>query len=588
MNHVTRFVFVILAFVILSACSQNKPQPIVPKEDPVKVNLQTEQTFVNGKLSLSVAIEGDVATVELLKNGQVFKTLKSPFTFVWDTTKEKEGQHTFQARVTQEDIYISELLTITIDRTVPSIDQVTPLATAPGKMYEQIDILFSEAVESGTVNLTNISLIYKNTVITKAVTLAEDQRSLVIEPQVTEITLPATFALKIQGIKDLAGNTLEPTELSFEMIRPVDFDGSLNQDISKSVLSSVLAFDQAQSPVVLFSEGADSAPTQLYAKRWTSEGWQLLGEQINPVLSHATPLQVVIAVDNNPTVAYTEYASIDDFMNTETSQVVIKHWTGTNWQQLDKFADDSFGFNQLELKADDKHLLRVWDADVIVVKVWSGTGWTTLKTVPLEMSPVHEFAETYVYHTAIALDADNNPFIAWFEHDYTEGKQSYLYVKHWNGAAWEILGSKPVISAESVWWPEIVLSVDPNNNPILVFTEATDDESATRQIYVKRWGSDWQDLGASSLNVNKASEALLSSLEFDAASNPIVSWTEGNKAYASVLQDSSWQLLSGSSLNQNTQHEATSTVYANSQGMFFKVLNEMVSGAFQLFVQQIP
>ena len=569
MNHVTRFVFVILAIVVLGACSRNQPQPSVPKEDPVKVNLKTEQTFVNGKLSLSVSIEGEVKTVDILKNGEVFKTLQAPFAFIWDTAKEKEGKYTLQARVTQEDIYVSELLSITIDRTSPSIEQVTPLATEPSKMYERIEVMFSEAVLDSTINSSNISLIYEDTIITDTVTLAADKRSLTIKPQVTAISLPATFTLKIQGIKDLASNALEPTELSFEIAKPVDFEGSLNQDITKSVLGSVLAFDQGQSPVVLFAEASDNAPTQLYVKRWTSEGWQRLGEQINPVLSYATPLQIVVGFDNHPVISYTEYASIDDFINAETPQVVIKHWTGTTWQHVAKVADDSLGFNQLELKVDGKHVLRVWDADALIIKMWSGTDWATLKTVPLEMSPVHEFAETYIYHTAMALDADNNPVLAWFEHDYTDGKQSYLYVKRWNGSAWDLLGSEPVHSAESVWWPEIVLSLDSNNHPILVFTEAIDDESATRQIYVKRFSSSWQDLGPSSLNVNKASEALLSGLEFDAQANPIVSWTEGNKAYASVLQDSSWHLLSGSSLNQNTQYEASSVVYANSQGTVF-------------------
>jgi hypothetical protein len=348
-----------------------------------------------------------------------------------------------------------------------------------------------------------------------------------------------------------------------------------------------LTLDQSGNPVVLFSEGSDNAPTQLFIKRWTSEGWQRLGEQINPVLSYALAKQVVVNANNNPTIAYSEYATLDDFINAETPEVIVKQWTGTSWQQVTRFADDSLGFNQLDLKTDGQHLLRLWDGDSIIIRNWSGKQWATLKTVPWDISPVHENAETYVYDTAIDLDAEHNPFIAWIEHDYTDGKQSFLYIKRWNGTTWELLGSEPVHRASSVWWPEIILKIAPDNKPIVVFTEGN-DESATRQIYVKDFDSGWQTLGAGSLNINKSSEALLSGLEFDAQSKPIVSWTEGNKAYAGILQNSKWNLVGGSSLNQNNQNETHATVYANSQGSVFKVLHETVSGVFQLFTQLIP
>ena len=585
MNRITHFLFVVLAIVVLSACSQNQPQPPIPDNDAVTVNLDTKQSFVNGKLSLQVDIEGEVKTVDILKNSEVFKTLTSPFVFIWDTSKEKEGTYTIQARVTQQDIYVSKPLTLTVDRTAPSLEEVTPLAEEPSTMYEQIKVYFSEAVDASTVNSSTIVLKYQDAVVPTTITLSEDKNSLTIEPQATTITLPATLNLRLQGIKDLAGNALALTDLSFEITRPVDFEGSLNQDIHKSVLTSVLSFDQSQNPVIFFSEGhvGNTVPTQLYVITWTSDGWQRLGEQINPVSSYAIPLQMVVSTNNYPMIAYQDYATLDDFINAETPQTVIKKWNGSSWQMVDTFADDSLGMNKLELQPSGDHILRIWEGDAITIKSWSGSSWTNLKTMPIEMSPVHEFAETYLYHTAIALDNDNNPVLAWFEDDYTDGKQSYVYVKRWNGTSWELLG-EAVVTGTSVWWPEIMLKIDPDNRPVLAYTEVKDGTEA-REIYLKRWDNGWQTLSTGSLNVNPASEALLSGLEFDHQANPILSWTEGNKAYASVWQDSKWQLLGDSSLNRDNQHEASAVVYANGQGTYYKTLSEKISDAFQLFVQ---
>lgn len=593
MNHVTRCLFVVLATVILAACSQNQPQPTPipdPDQDPpaIKVDLKAAQTFVNGKLSLEVDLEGEASTVDILKNSEVLATLKTPFSFVWDTTKEKEGTYTLQARVTQKDIFVSQPIIITIDRTAPSIEEVTSQATAPNQMYEHIEVVFSEPVLESSVNASTVSLTYADHTLPSRLELSADRRSLKIHPEAVSLVLPAVLTLSVKEIQDMAGNLLEDTTRVFEIQRPVDFEGSLNQDANKSAAHTLLAFDLSQNPVVFFAEEhpEELAANQLYVKRWTAEGWKMLGESINPVGSYAMPMQVVVSSEDQVVVAYTEYATLNDFIEAETPNVVIKRWSGKVWQQLNKFTDDGLGFHQLKLKPDGKHLLSLRQEDNLVLREWSGSAWVTQKTIPLQMNPVNEFAETYVYHTAIALDNTQYPVIAWFEYDYSAGLTGYLYVKRWNGNTWERLG-QAVHSVKDAQWPDIYLKVDAENRPVILFSEVIDD-SPTRQLYVRRWDHAWQTLGQGSLNINKSSEALLTGLEFDPQANPIVSWSEANKAYARILRPSGSELVGGSSLNQNTQNEATAIVYANTQGVYFKLLSEKIAGAFQLFVHPLP
>jgi hypothetical protein len=132
----------------------------------------------------------------------------------------------------------------------------------------------------------------------------------------------------------------------------------------------------------------------------------------------------------------------------------------------------------------------------------------------------------------------------------------------------------------------VILELDADNNPIVVWTEVDDDSDVSvRQLYLKRWtGSVWESLVDGSLNVNKDIDAIPTQLELSSG-DPLLSWSEGNKAYARDVNTA--KLIGGLSLNQNPQHEATAKVFVNAHGTYFKVLSEAVSGVHQLFVQPI-
>jgi hypothetical protein len=584
MNRVMRFVFVVLAIVILSACSQNQPQSY--SDDAIKLSLEAEQSIVNATLKLAIAVTGEgVSAIDLLMDGNLLETLKAPYTYTWDTSKEKEGQHTLQAKVTRDDIFVSNQVNITVDRTAPSISQVTPQVASPSEMFKRIDVTFSEAVDTRTINAANVSLTKGGDLIKSQITLSSDKKELSILPET--IQAPVTFNLRLKGIKDLADNILEETVLPFEISRPVDYEGSLNQDLGKSVLDYDLAFDSRHHPIVMFSEQQPEtiAAKHIYVKSWTDDGWKSLGGMVSSENGYATPLEIIVDATDHPIISYIEHATVDDLINGETPSMFIKRWNGSAWQKITQVLDDAYGFSKLELSLDNKHRLSLYEGDRVVIKQWQNNSWVVQKTIPLEILPMNESASLYVQSSSLDIDVQGNPVLAWFEYDGSNGSDGGLFVKRWTGSSWEMLGQSISIQKTS-WVSEVILELDADNNPIVVWTEVDDDSDVSvRQLYLKRWtGSVWESLVDGSLNVNRDIDAIPTQLELSSG-DPLLSWSEGNKAYARDVNTA--KLIGGLSLNQNPQHEATAKVFVNAHGTYFKVLSEAVSGVHQLFVQPI-
>jgi hypothetical protein len=596
MNRVTRFLFVILAIVILSACSQNQPtvepEP-QPKDEVVKLVLHSEQTVASGMLALAVDVEGEaVNKIELLRDDQVFATLKSPFTYTWDTSKEKEGNYSFQARVTQEKTFLSKMLEITVDRTAPSIKQAMPLDSSHAN---PISVVFSEPVDAATVTSSHIFLKNGDRAVETTISLSNDGLSLNINPEVGSIGFPATLSLSLKGIKDLAGNRLKDVSYNWDLSYWVTLKGSLNQDLAKSVATSHMTFDSKNYPVVLFSEDDPEidiiAPSQVYVKRWTGSDWQLLGSRINSEFGHASTLQIIMDPSDNPIIAYSENASVDDAVNGVESKVYIKQWTGSVWKLVMGMDAPSYGFSNVYLKPDGKHILKIWEPDLLTVKQWSGSAWTTLKTVPVELLPVSSSSNISVYDTSVVLDANNNPVVAWVEYDALMFADFKLYVQRWTGSAWEAIGNQALNVNSNAYMAEVLLNIDKNNNPVLAWTEVdSQEDSSTRQLYMKRWtGSAWESLDEGSINMNKAKHAVPSSLSFDPQGNPVLSWNElgeVSRSYAKALIDNKWQLIGGKSLNINPQRDARGVISFSGQGIPFVAVSELVNGVYQLFVQE--
>lgn len=98
--------------------------------------------------------------------------------------------------------------------------------------------------------------------------------------------------------------------------------------------------------------------------------------------------------------------------------------------------------------------------------------------------------------TAMALDGQDNPVVAWSE-EVTAGGRASIFVYRWDGNAFTPIGNAlNGTSSGSASKPALVL--DGSGNPIVAWQES---DGFNENIYVRRWtGTTWQSVGAGAIS----------------------------------------------------------------------------------------
>lgn len=118
---------------------------------------------------------------------------------------------------------------------------------------------------------------------------------------------------------------------------------------------------------------------------------------------------------------------------------------------------------------------------------------------------------------ALALDAANRAVVAWAE-------SPHLYVKRWTGAAWEQLGGALELGTNGTGEPSLAL--DAAGRPWVAWDEQAEASSPSRNVYVKRWdGAAWQLVGGAALDTEQTRDASQPCLVVHAG-RPVVAWVE--------------------------------------------------------------
>lgn len=113
---------------------------------------------------------------------------------------------------------------------------------------------------------------------------------------------------------------------------------------------------------------------------------------------------------------------------------------------------------------------------------------------------------TLLKDTAMVLDSQDNPVVAWSE-ELTAGGRASIFVYRWDGNAFTPVGSAlNGTPSNSAYKP--ALALDGSGNPIVAWQES---DGFNENIYVKRWtGTAWQSVGTGAL-----------SAENDTSSSPV-------------------------------------------------------------------
>jgi hypothetical protein len=160
--------------------------------------------------------------------------------------------------------------------------------------------------------------------------------------------------------------------------------------------------------------------------------------------------------------------------------VTVRTWDGVQWVQLGGAVDLDPGNNVfprgIVIGGDGNPIVNwIEDADMVVAR-WGGTDWAQMGDI-LDVVP-----GANAFTGSMAADADGVPFVAWQE----LGATNIVYVKYWDGAAWQSLGTALNVNpAQNAYDPEI--SVDSDGNAVAFFQENPGAKGVVRRWSVSTW-----------------------------------------------------------------------------------------------------
>lgn len=488
--------------------------PTAP-EVVVTISSPSETIHTNGQLTVQVAVSGATPeAVELHRDGVLLVALESPYTYLWDTTSDPEGNYQLTAVATVSgEVVTSKPRTVIIDRTNPTVVSRTPMPGAHNVwIRDPIEVRFSEPIAPNTISASSVALTAgEGASLDSELTLSEDGRELAIGLQESP-SVPAELTVSLEDtITDLAGNPLtQPPDVWIWSLPAWHVMGAyLNVDPEIGAQRPRIAIDGLNRPIVAWLEDwPDSKPpSDVYVKRWNGQAWQQLGGALNGD-SLAMYGWVSVAVDSadDPIVAFT--------------------------QPLRSTSSDGAGY----------------------VKRWDGSDWQTLG------GPFNESLDERTQEVDMAIDSDDAPVIAWSESD---GSGFRLYVRRWGEVPCEAVPTVQQIdracfgwqplgealnreTADTVWarWPSLVL--DGSDHPIVAWTEGSEDESGDFEtfVHVSRWtDSGWQALGGR-LRISHSDFAVLPSLAIDETGTIYAAWLQdGGRGFVYRWSGTTWESM---------------------------------------------
>lgn len=347
--------------------------------------------------------------------------------------------------------------------------------------------------------------------------------------------------------------------------------GALNTDSAHSAAKPFLAVNQG-TPYVAWAENNGSAFLG-YVKYFNGSSWQPVAGILNVNSGHTAGSTVLAFSAGTPYVAWQEENGV-------SAQVYVKRYTGGQWQQVGSWLNQAGG-NQAQhpwLTFSGTTPYVAWEeanaaTSLIYVKRYNGAGWEMIGT------PLNVNAADQATNPKIEI-GQTTPFVTWIEFN---GSHWIGYLKAWNGADWESYGAEINRNtwANFAWTHLAVLETTP-------FVSWIENDGVADQAYVAQYSGAGWDLVGGSLNLDGNQNSASTTLAFLGAT-PYAAWTESNGVSRQLevrfFQGGSWQTL-GSSLNLDTLQDADGPDLGFSGTTPYVVWDELNSaGVYQVYVK---
>lgn len=271
--------------------------------------------------------------------------------------------------------------------------------------------------------------------------------------------------------------------------------GVLNYDVPRPASNMDLALDGQGTPIMVWNENYGDNDVVVFRAyqdgNWTDWFPRYLGDD----LPYAARTRSVVAQNGEPVLAWGE-----TLRTPYGSRLTVRRWDAATktWNRSPAFNTISV-FSRtpaLALNTAGQPVVAWLQGEVLAsnvfVKRWNGTAWEALG------GSLNRTPDRYLAATRLKLNAQGQPTVAWLED--LNGKDA-LYVSRWDGQQWQALGGP--ISANYASGP--ALALDAGGQPVLAWVE---ERSGVGQIHLARWnGGRWRDSGVINLNPRKDARA---------------------------------------------------------------------------------
>jgi hypothetical protein len=282
---------------------------------------------------------------------------------------------------------------------------------------------------------------------------------------------------------------------------------------------------------VAWSDTANGG-SQIYLRRFDGNAWSQIGGSASgnglSNTSGSAEAAVALQANGDPVVAWVARNPAN------LQQVYLRRWNGTIWEELAGSASgdglsnapaNSLGGTYPAVAVDHQgRIVVAWQFAAlpggvccnlyIYVKRWNGMAWEELagSATGGGISGVSDGA-----HPALAIDSQDRPVVAWNE----EAATCDVYLRRWNGVDWEELGGSAsgggISQSNSVADPSIAIGRD--DNPVVAWPVG----DAQGAFFARRWsGSAWVDLGPRPMSSGGCTAGLFYPLTVDGMDHPVV------------------------------------------------------------------
>ncbi|MBN1139703.1 MAG: hypothetical protein JXM73_24230 [Anaerolineae bacterium] len=341
--------------------------------------------------------------------------------------------------------------------------------------------------------------------------------------------------------------------------------GGISDNESHSA-SPAIAFDTNGLLYVAWRETSGTGG-EIYVRRWTGSAWEEVGAGsasgggISDNEQDSNSPSIALSPWDVPYVAWSDWSDVDG-----SEHVYVYRWIDGLWERVGQGAVSADLESGLMSGSRDPQLAIApngtvylawlyWDdlSTTVYVRRWTGSAWENVGSGPLVSGGMS--GPDFPFCPAIAAGPDSKLYAVWANLD-LGADTSEIYVRRWNGSAWEEVGagsdSGGGISDNPdtrSWAPSIAVASDgaPSGVPIVAWKDDDGDE----EIYVRRWNDEgWEEMGTGSASdggiSDNAAVSSAPSIAIAPDGTPYVAWhdeSNGGKreVYVRRWTGSAWE-----------------------------------------------